>query len=314
MAKLIEINFTVTGTGGVPIDEVSGTTLSGTILGTSPTKVNPLPGLVNRPGFRFFVDNIQDGFQYDGTLAESLKFSSTYSPTQKRSFVFWYYSHGQSTHDGGATNYMWGGDANGFALHSDGVRFIRNSSTVHTSPAGRNVGWHSVITTIDRVSNSYKCYFEGSLVYSDSTVPNLTFTGSSFPMSFGHPATDRESDISLGYAATYDTVLDATTISGIYSDFIRDSAAGNEPLAVLSGVILDFNDVPASGVPFYLIKTSDGQIYHRGTTSGTGEYVLDVPFSGHYVAVTTTLPPKIGARAISLEATTTGTITYYDGS
>jgi len=314
MAKLAEINFTVTGTGNVPIDEITETTLNGSIVGSIPTVINPLPTMSNRPGFRFFVDNVQEAFQYDATAGEALKFSSAYLPTQKRSFVFWYYCHGASTHDGGATNYMWGGDANGFALHNDGVKFIRDGGTVYTAATGKNVGWHNVVTTIDRASNAYRCYLDSSLVYNDSTLPSLAYSGSTYHMSFGHSATDRESDISLGYAATYDTILDDTTISGIYNDFIRDSAAGNEPLAVLSGIILDFYDAPASGVPFYLIKTSDDEIYHRGTTSGNGEYILDVPFSGHYVAVTTTLPPNIGARAISLEASTSGTITYYDGS
>ena len=314
MNKLAEINFTVTGTGGVPIDEVSGTTLSGSVGGSSPTVISPLPAMSNRPGFRFYVDNVVDYFQYDGGVGEVLKFSSLYLPSQRRSFVLWYYSHGSATHDAGATNYIWGGDSNGFAIHNDGLRFVRNSMATYTDSSGNNKGWHSAVTVIDRINGTYECYFDGALVYNDTTMPNLTYSGSTYGMRFGHPATDREADVSLGYVATYDTALDSGTVNSIYNDFIRDSAAGNEPLAVLSGIILDLEDVPASGAPFYLIKTSDGEIYHQGNTSNNGEFLLDIPFSGHYIAVTSALPPASGARAISLVATSGGNITYYDGS
>lgn len=309
MTKLIEFNF-CSFSGSVPVDEVSGTTLSGTVNG-SPSIVSPLPSMTNRPGIRFLVNNVADNYTFPQAAADGLKMASLYMPTQRRSFVLWYYCH-SSSHDATSTNYIWGGDASGFAVQTTGLRYIRDSSAVYTTSTGTNVGWHNAVVTIDRVAPAYKCYYKGSLVYSDTTVPATTNSGLSTVL--GQAATDRESDISFGYVATYDTILDATTVSGIYQDFIRDSAAGNEPLAVLSGIILDINDQPTSGTPFYLIKTSDGQIYNRGVTSSSGTYTLDVPFSGHYVAVASTTPPNLGARAISLAASTSGTVTYYDGS
>jgi hypothetical protein len=309
MSKIAEINF-CTFSGNVPIEGISNTTLSGSLIGTAPDIANPLPTMVNRPGVRYpRTSSVQREYNWPYDAGEVLRFEGDYSGKLKRSFILWYYAH-SITHDG-ANNYIWNTGTNGFTLRGLGLRVLLNNVTVVTDISGTSVGWHCAVITVDRVIGESKVYLDGSLIATSTALPSSTLTNS---VRVGHLVSSQRHDSSLGQISVFDTILDASTISGVYSDFIRDSAAGDDPLVTLSGVILDYDNVPASGAPFYLIKSSDNEIYHKGVTDSNGQYLLDVPFSGHYVAVATTVPPKKGARAISLEATSSGTINYYDGS
>jgi hypothetical protein len=309
MAKLAEFNFCAFS-GGLPIDEVSKTTLSGYLLGSAPSTINPLPGKVNRPGLRYIINNTQKQFTYDNDVVDGLRFHSTFLPTQRRTFVFWYYCNGTS-HDTGLNNYGWDSAANGFGLQTTGLQYFLNGGTVATAAGGNVIGWHNAVMTIDRTIPRTTCFFDSASFFNTSTVPA---TGSANPVRIGHIASTREADMSIGYVATYDTILDAATISGIYQAGLMDTAAGNSPLALMSGVVLDLDNKTISGAPLYLIKTSDGQMYHKTTASSGGLYTVPVPFPGNYVLAASSIPPARGARAISLSASTSGTITYYDGS
>jgi len=170
-------------------------------------------------------------------------------------------------------------------------------------------GWHNVIATIDRNSGVQKVYFDGSLITTLNGFALLPSTtrGKSRIGGFDN---SRENSMQLGYVATYDHILQQGEVDEIYATFMRDSAAGETPLHVISGTVYDVDNVPASGNTVYLIRESSNYIEYYTTTDGSGYYEVPISFSGNYTLVGTNVPNSDeGGRAQPLIATS-GEVTF----
>lgn len=307
MVKTAEIDFT-SFSGGVPIDNISSTTLGGTVEGT-PTIVPTMPGFTYRPGVYFPIDDVVDRYIFDVNTVggESLKIASSYVPTSQRSLVFWYYCY-SSAHDGGATNYIWGGDASGFAIHSDGLYFVRDSTVIYTAASGTAVGWHNAVVTMDRVGNEYRCYFDGSPVYNDTTMAALTYSG--LNPAIGHPTTVRESDTGVGYVASYDHILSPTDVAVLYTNFLLDSA-NPYPFVQMVGVVRDVNETVISGANVLVYDHSVHQVVEETLSESNGVYTVNFPNPGEF-SIYTTKSGTPGGRASALTVTSGQQIIIYD--
>jgi hypothetical protein len=321
MVKIWEIDFTnFSGTGNDEPQDNVGTGHLNLVTGT-PAKVSPLPQFNNRPGVRFEETQPHQGYQVDGSDADSVaRFQGSYTPTQQRSFVMWFYPHGV-TESTAAHQPIWlgrkssGAFSSGFSVTTSGTfNFWADVHTerYETSAIGLNT-WHLAVMTVDRGSSETVYYFDGSPVYSGSTLPPLSLDN----CWIGELGTTWEPEVSLGYVATYDHILSEASVSGIYSTFLIDSLSGDDPAFTLSGTVRDSSGTSVSGAPLYLINVSDNQLYETSESSTSGTYSINVPYSGDYVLATANVVPNIGARALSLTASGvagSGSITFHDGT
>ena len=308
MIRLVELDFT-RFSGGVPIDNVSDTTLSGVTSG-SPNLARVMPSFTFRPGAYFTVDNVVDSYTFSVSTVggESLKMSSTYSPTSKRSFVLWYYCYSTS-HDTGAINYIWGGDANGFALTSvTGLQYIRDDAQVYATSSGTSVGWHNAVITIDRLNNEYRCYYNGDPVYNDTSIPSTTYNY--LDATIGQLSTGAEADFGLGYIATYDSILSPVEISILYNNFLLD-AKNPYPFTKMVGVVRDVDGATISGANVLLYDHVSHQTVDEAVSDSTGVYTVRFPSPGEY-SIYSSKSGTAGGRAASLTVTSGEQIIVYD--
>ncbi|RKZ82104.1 MAG: hypothetical protein DRQ39_11135 [Gammaproteobacteria bacterium] len=317
MAKIWEVDFTSFSGGGSdePQDSVGSQHLS-TVVGT-PTKLTTLGGMSFRPGIRFDIDNSDQGYELHTAGATNGRFRNAYSPSSKRSFVLWCYKPSNSRDSD--LSMIWGDHTSnnyrdGFYINtSNQFEMYVDSSSRYTS-ATQGVGdWHMLSMTVDRTVPQTVLYYQGSVVASGTYVPSTSTAGVSTEI--GDTFQTREPGMDLGLVSSYDHIVSPTSMLGIYESFLIDSPGGEDPIFTLSGTVFDPTNVAVSGAPVALYSVADNEIYQRVDADSNGDYTIHIPFAGDFVLMTSSIPPKTGARALSLSASGTagsGTVTFYD--
>ena len=317
MAKIWEVDYTVfSGASNIALDNIAGNDL---VNNTNIIQISTLPGFNFRGGVDFPNSGGTNYYGGNGTgLPSVARWRDPFTGTSKRSFVMWVYLQQEGT-DG--STYMWGGGSSS-TFPTDG--FMRTNRLVTLrrgggSGPGQEIpsieipGWHSIISTVDRIGVDAKLYIDGSLVGSTGG----TFSSSPSSNSLiGHSNSGQESDMKLGYTATYDHVLTPTEVSGIHASFLSDTIVA-QPIASLSGTVHGLQNQTISGADVFLVyNDSPFQLVDYSTTDFGGFYEIDVPYFGDFTLVSSHPPDVPGARAVSLTVSGipgSGTITFHDG-
>jgi len=315
MVKIWEVDFTsFSGATNTALDNIGDQHLTSH---TGIQKISTVAGFSFRPGLTWGAGGAANYYDLVAGSNERASWNSNYNPTQKRSFVMWFYSRGIVPEDGAT---LWGSADDGSLTAENG--FITGPSSTYDEDLyyaynnGSDVsiaenlflstGWHCAVATIDRTNGEQRVYVDNSLAFWTNNFSDLPST-SNFKSRLGDFDSSREISMQLGYVATYDHILYPPEVAEIYERFMFDSAAGETPLHVISGFVYDLNNNPAVGNRVYLIRESSNYIEYYTTTNGAGYYEVPISYSGNYTLIGTNSPNLgAGGRAQPLLATAGG--------
>lgn len=310
MVKIWEIDFTKyrPDDNKIALDSVGSNDLTSY---WSIERLYGLPGgLSNRPGVRFRNDNNVRNYG----IPSPGRWNDSYSPTGRRSFVFWFYTNGTGTDYNGS---IWGSTNDGtgaqFGLSTVNnylwYRYNSGNAQFSSSQIFSSTSWHLVIVTVDRNNNEQRCYHNNSLKISLNSVSNM-FPTSANDHFLGNLVWDNQAGFDVGYIASYDHILDSSERTAIYNAFLNNSPAGESPIQTISGTVYDLNNLPVSGADIYLVRdnSSSQLIDLYTTTDANGHYRLDIDLAGNYILVSSNMPGQ-GSIAQPMIVTNSG-ITY----
>ena len=286
MSLIWEVDYTsFSGSSNIAYDNVGSQHLT---TYTNLTKVSPAAGFTYRPGISTTVDGANDYYNIASGGSNTTKawWSDSYSPTSRRSFVCWVYFPSTSTE---GSSCVWG-DSAATTYADEGINrtnrvlsITLNNTTIfsYTIPGDGFPGWHSIIVTVDRTVPQSKLYVDGILRGTSSSV---AATSSMTYRRIGQNNASQEQAMSLGYTATYDHILTSGEVTSIYNTGLVDRLLAN-PYQSCSGTIYGLSGLPVSGSTVYVIYDTNKQVVSTTTTTASGYYEVDLPYSGSYVLV-----------------------------
>lgn len=298
MSKIWEVHFT-TFSGAVPLDSV-GTQHLTSSFGTVAIQ-DPLPQFSVRKGVSFPRDSTKTGYNLVGSSADFARFNaSTYN---KRSYVMWVWKSGSGDSNGS----LWGdGDdsfiRSGFKMQDADLNIVISPGGFwYSSAAGWTTGnWHLLVMTVDTFAPQTLVYLDTNQIVDTTAVPTNNYAYSQI----GDLNTARETNCIIGYAATYDHVLNTDEISDIYGSFLVDTNdPENFPYGEVSGKIFDFGGAPLEDADVFAVDTASNLIVASDVTVSGGEYTLQFPSNGLF-AISAYKAGVIGGRVI--QATVSG--------
>jgi hypothetical protein len=304
MGKIWEVDFCHTS-GVNPFYYLDNIGSQAVTSGTGyllPTPISPLQGFNVRPGV-VFPSTSASGVYLDLTGKTNAQLSTTYA-TLQRTLELWFWTGASASWLADA--YIW--NDNGVYLKRNGsttqlLLNINGSTTYFESLSSSS--WKHIVVVIDRIFSVTYLYQNGTLVASGSTMPP---TSVSNPRIGGGVGAANTPFMELGSAVTYDYAMSSSEVLTRYNSFLADSPAGNLVYQTVSGNVYAANGVPSSGSLVYLISPLSNQVVSMATTNVSGNYLLNLPYSGSFSVLATTTP---GGYSSSYNVVATPTGVYF---
>lgn len=308
MVKIWEVNFTnFSGVSNVAFDEVGSQHL---VTSSGIVKESPMPGFTYRPGILFSNNSTQQAYPLRTAGITNACFAQAYN---RRSFVMWIYlasavNNATFFDTGNAISFWgeWSGSTwnDGFGKNTSQI-VVRVAGSEFSTGSASSAGWHLFILTVDKLLLSTNFYYDNSLIASTTNIPsNTPGTADCY---LGDSLSTREGTYEIGLCSVYDHILTAQERQAIWDTFLKDQAVivGQTGFQSFSGTLYGSNGTPQSGAKHYLIYEPTGFIVSSGSTSSSGTYQIDLPYSGAYTAMFTNTP-SAGSRSFPVIATATG--------
>jgi len=311
MPKIWEVDFTsFSGATDVAYDNVGSQHLT---VSSGIVKVAPLTNYAFRPGVAFTNNTVKQAYAVRGSNALNGCFRQTFN---QRSFVTAVYFNGAvfsntAFYDSSGDSTIWAEGASqasisaGFVISQNvapqSLVFKYSSASFLDTGLTSLSGWNILTATIDRIAIETRFYLNKTLVGMVAQVPDTVNTD----CIVGDFGVNNEGTFQVGLVSTYDTILSPTEINAIVDTGLKDTLVGNTPFQTFSGTLYGNTGNAVSGAKIYAIYDGLTTVASSGSTTSSGTYDLNLPYSGAYTVVFTS-SPSAGSRSVNVNAVASG--------